>query len=190
MKQVLTLRFDSGHPTTASLFGSAGKGFVASVRSHCLALVMLLQLATVAAAPAAERPVVREVLVTKEGNGARIEIRADQPLVYRSYLMSGLEKWVVDLPGAKTTYSADESRKMRTPPLERITVKQRDVNGDLLTRIGLDFKGDVDFSLKEDQLDKGHLVIIMMPTKAAAQKRTAETSSAAVTQSSPDLKKK
>lgn len=123
----------------------------------------LLVAATVAAA--AERPVVREVLVSREGNGARIEIRADRPLTYRSYPMPGLEKWVIDLPGAASTYPEDESKKMRTPPLERVTVKQRDVNGDPLTRVGLDVKGAVDFSLTEDRLDKGHLVIIITPAK-------------------------
>ena len=78
------------------------------------------------------------------------------------------------LPAAKTTYSGDESKKLRTPPLERITVRQREVNGDPLTRIGLDFKGNVDFSLKEDQLDKGHLILIMTPLKAASKTDSAD----------------
>jgi hypothetical protein len=131
--------------------------------------ILLLQFTATVTAFAAERPIVRELLVTREGKGARIEIRADQPLAYKSYLMPGLEKWVIDLPGAKTTYAGDESKKMRTHPLERITVKHKEVNGDLFTRIGLDFKGEVDFSLKEDPLDKGHLVFIMTPRKPAAE---------------------
>src|SRR5512140_223052 len=98
------------------------------------ALVLLLHISA-SAALAAERPVVREVLVTREGNGARIEIRADQPLAHTSYLMPELAKWVIDLPGAKTTYTDEESKKMRTPPLERITVRQKEVNGELFTRI-------------------------------------------------------
>ena len=151
---------------------------------------MLLQLATAAIAQAAERPVVREVLVSREGNGARIEIRANQPLVYRSYLMSGLEKWVIDLPGTVTTFAGDESKKMRTPPLERITVRKTEVNGDQLTRIGLDFKGEVDFLLKEDHLDKGHLIIILTPSKASSQKRAADTSVPAVSKSTLEQKQK
>jgi hypothetical protein len=151
-----------------------------------LQIVTLLQLlVTVSAALAADRPVVREVLVIQKGNGARIEIRADQPLAYKSYLMPELAKWVIDLPGAKTTYSGDESKLMRTPPLERLSVRQKDVNGDLFTRIGLDFKGDVDFSIKEDPLDKGHLVALMTPSKATQQKRVAAASMAALPQSDP-----
>jgi len=136
--------------------------------------VILLLISAAGAALAAERPVVREVLVTGEGNGARIEIRADRPLAHTSYLMPELAKWVIDLPGAKTTYSDDESKKMRTSPLERITVRQKEVNGELFTRIGLDVKGEVDFSLKEDPLDQGHLVVLLTPAKAAPQKREAE----------------
>ena len=127
-------------------------------RSNFLILVTLLQLSAVGVALAADRQVLREVLVIQEGNGARIELRADQPLAYKSYLMPELAKWVIDLPGAQTTSSGDESKLMRTPPLERLSVRQKEVNGDLFTRIGLDFKGDVDFSIKEDPLDKGHLV--------------------------------
>jgi hypothetical protein len=148
----------------------------------CLLATLLCQLASAGIAFAGERAVVREVLVSKEGNGARIEIRASQPLTYRSYLMSGLEKWVVDLPGAKTTYSGEESKKVLALPLERITVKPREVNGDLLTRIGLDFKGSVDFSLTEDPLNKGHLVITMTPSKSAPQMRGADPSRSAVPQ--------
>ena len=90
--------------------------------------------------------------------------------------MSGLEKWVVDLPGAKTTFAGDESKKMRTPPLKRITVRQKEVNGDQLTRIGLDFKGEVDFSLKENPLDKGHLIIIMKPVQSSPLQPAGENS--------------
>jgi type IV pilus assembly protein PilQ len=147
------------------------------------ALVILLHIS--GAALATERPVVREVLVTREGNGARIDIRADQPLANTSYLMPELAKWVVDLPGAKTTYSDDESKQMRTPPLERITVRQKEVNGELFTRIGLDVKGEVDFSLREDPLDKGHLVVSLTPAKATPQKMGAEASPVPVPQPFP-----
>jgi len=190
MKKALTSRSDSRQAAKAAIFDSAGKSHDACFRRHWLALVMLLLLATAAAAFAAERPVVREVLVTREGNGARIEIRANQPLVYRSYPMSGLEKWVVDLPGTVTTFAGDESKKMRTPPLERITVRQKEVNGDQLTRIGLDFKGEVDFSIKADLLDKGHLIITMTPSKASSQKRAADASAPATPKPLPDLKQR
>jgi len=143
-----------------------------------LTFVILLHISAAGAALAAERPVVREVLVTREGNGARIEIRADQPLAHTSYLMPELTKWVIDLPGAKTTYTGDESKKMRTPPLERITVRQKEVNGELFTRIGLDVKGKVDFSLTEDPLDQGHLVVLLTPAKPTPQKPAAEASPA------------
>lgn len=148
--------------------------FALNIREIMLLLVILLHVSAAGAALAAERPVVREVLVTGEGNGARIDIRADQPLSHTSYLMPELTKWVIDLPGAKTTYNDDESKKMRTPPLERITVRQKEVNGELFTRIGLDVKGEVDFSLKEDPLDQGHLVALLTPAKATPQKRGAE----------------
>jgi len=190
MKLALTSRLDSRQLPATPISGSAGKGDAASLRSYWLALAMLLQLATAAAVPAAERPVVREVLVSREGDGARIEIRADQPLAYRGYPMSGLEKWVVDLPGARTTFAGDESKKMRTPPLERITVRQKDVNGDHLTRIGLDFKGEVDFSLKEDPLDKGHLIIIMKPLKPSQLKPAVVNSSPAAPKAHADLNHK
>lgn len=137
------------------------------IRLH---LIIMAQLLAAGASLSAERPVVREVLVTQEGSGARVEIRADLPLRFTSYLMPELAKWVIDLPGAKTTYTDDESKKMRTPPLERITVRQKEVNGDLFTRIGLDFKGEVDFSLTVDPLDKGHLVAVMTPKKGVLQK--------------------
>ena len=179
MKQALTSRSDSRPVPTTPPFGI-----------YWLALVMLLQLATAAATPAAEQPVVREVLVSREGNGARIEIKADRLLAYRSYPMSGLGKWVVDLPGAKTTFAGDESKKMRTPPLERITVRQKEVNGDQLTRIGLDFTGEVDFSLKEDPLDKGHLIIIMKPSKSSPLKPAVENFSPAGPKARPDLNHK
>jgi hypothetical protein len=139
MKKALTVRFIPRQEANAARFDRAGKLQDAYFGKHWLMLMLLLLLAT--AAFAAERPVVREVLVSREGNGARIEIRANQPLVYRSYLMSGLEKWVIDLPGTVTTFAGDESKKMRTPPLERITVRKIEVNGDQLTRIGLDFQG-------------------------------------------------
>ncbi|MFA4837108.1 MAG: AMIN domain-containing protein, partial [Dehalococcoidia bacterium] len=138
--------------------------FALNISEILLSLVILLQIS--GASLAAERPIVREVLVTREGNGARIDIRADQPLAHTSYLMPELAKWVIDLPGAKTTYSDDESKKIKTLPLERITVRQKEVNGELFTRIGLDFKGEVNFSLTEDPLDKGHLVILLAPAKA------------------------
>jgi hypothetical protein len=148
-------------------------------------LVMLLLISTAGDPLAAERPVVREVLVIREGNGARIDIRADQPLDHTSYLMPELAKWVIDLPGARTTYSDDESKKMRTPPLERITVRQKEVNGELFTRIGLDVKGEVNFSLKEDPLDKGHLVVSLTPAKATKQKSGEEAAVAALPQPLP-----
>lgn len=127
----------------------------------------------------------REVLVTRDGNGARIEIRADQPLKYTSYLMPELAKWVIDLAGAKTVLNDDESKQMRTPPLERITVRQKKVNGDPFTRIGLDFKGEVEFSLTADPLDKGHLIALMTPSKAAPQKLPAAIHASAATLTPP-----
>lgn len=154
-------------------------------RRGFLQLVTLLHISAAGAALAADRPVVREVLVIPEGTGARIEIRADLPLVYKSYLMPELAKWVIDLPGAKTTYPGDESKLMRTSPLERLSVRQKEVNGDLFTRIGLDFKGDVDFSIKEDPLDKGHLVALMTPSRATLQKRVADASMTALPQPAP-----
>jgi AMIN domain-containing protein len=150
-----------------------------------LSLIILLHVPAAGAALAAERPVVREVLVTREGNGARIDIRADQPLAHTSYLMPELAKWVIDLPGAKTTLGDDESKKMKTPPLDRITVRQKEVNGELFTRIGLDVKGEVDFSLKDDPLDKGHLVISLTPARATPQKPPAEASPARLPQPLP-----
>jgi len=128
-------------------------------------VIQLLCIASAGAALAEERPLIREVLVSKEGSGARIEIRANLPLLYQSYLMPGLEKWVIDLAGARTASGKDESKKMRTPPLERMTVRHKEVNGNLFTRIGLDFKGKVNFSARHDPLDKGHLVVIMTPLK-------------------------
>ena len=175
MKKALSLLFNPRYLLAAAIFSSAGKSYNAYVRILWLALVILLQLSA-AAVFASDRPVVREVLVAKEGTGARIEIKADKALTYRSYLMTGLEKWVIDLPGAKTTFAGDESKKMRTPPLERITVRQKEVNGDNLTRIGFDFKGEVDFSLKQNLLDKGHLIVIIKPLQPFPQKRAAETS--------------
>lgn len=151
--------------------------FSLNIRNILLPLVILLLIS--GAAVAAERPVVREVLVSREGNGARIDIRADQPLSHSSYLMPELTKWVIDLPGAKTTYSDDESKKMRTPPLDRITVRQKEVNGELFTRIGLDVKGEVVFSLKEDPLDKGHLVVLLTPAKATPHKQEAAATAGA-----------
>jgi len=159
--------------------------FALNIRGIVLSLVILLHISAAGAALAAERPVVREVLVTGEGNGARIDIRADKPLAHISYLMPELAKWVIDLPGAKTTYTDDESKKMRTPPLERITVRQKEVNGELFTRIGLDVKGEVDFSLKEDPLDQGHLVVTLTPAKAASQKRGTEAAVVALPQPPP-----
>jgi len=176
MKKALSALFNSRHLPAAAISVAGRKDYNASAGSHWLALALLLLLSAATVASAAERPVVREVLVSKEGTGARIEIKADRALVYKSYPMPGLEKWVVDLPGAKTTFAGDESKKMRTPPLERITVRQKEVNGDYFTRIGFDYKGTVDFSLKEDLLDKGHLIVIIKPAQASPQKGTAETS--------------
>jgi len=175
MKKTLTSPFKPRYLPAAAILSSASNSYNAYARIHRLALVILLQLSA-ANVFAAERPVVREVLVSKEGTGARVEIKADKALTYRSYLMPGLEKWVIDLPGAKTTFAGDESKKMRTPPLERITVRQKEVNGDNLTRIGIDFKGEVDFSLKEDLLDNGHLIVIIKPLQPFPQKGAAETS--------------
>jgi len=149
MKKALTALFDSRYLPAAAISAPGRKDYTASARNPWLVPVLLLLLSAATVAFAAERPVVREVLVSKEGTGARIEIKADRALVYKSYLMPGLEKWVIDLPGAKTTFSGDESKKMRTPPLERITVRQKEVNGDYLTRIGFDFKGEVDFPLRK-----------------------------------------
>lgn len=184
MKQAHGANSAPRHDNTAAVFSTVKyllniQRQKSSGRIFCLAFIVLVNLSAAAFAVAADRPVVREVLVSREGNGARIDIQANQPLLYRSYLMPGLEKWVVDLPGAKTTYSGDESKKMHTPPLERITVKEREVNGDLLTRIGLDFKGNVDFSLKEDQLDKGHLILIMRPLKATSKTKSTDAFPAA-----------
>lgn len=135
------------------------------VRRIGLQLIILLQLLAAGAALAGERPVVRDVAVYPEGNGARIEIRADGPLVYTSYLMPELAKWVIDLPGATTVRSDDQAKKMRTTPLQRVTVRQKEVNGDLFTRIGLDFSGAVNFSIMADPVDKGLLVVTMTPAK-------------------------
>ncbi len=142
-------------------------------------LVVLLLCSAAGTALTAERPLVLEVVATPEASGARIEIRADQPLTWRSYLMPGLEKWVIDLPEATTNYSEDEAKKMRTPPLERITVRQKDVNGDLFTRIGIDFKGEVDFSLQADPIDKGKLVVLIKPARAKPPGSTAAATASA-----------
>lgn len=138
-------------------------------RILCRIVTFLLCFSSADTALAADRPIIKELLISKEGNGARIEIRASQPLVYRSYLMPALVKWVIDLPGAKTALGRDESKKLRTAPLEQITVRQKEVNGDLFTRIGLNFKGEVNFSLRHDPLDQGHLVAIMTPLKAPSK---------------------
>lgn len=136
-------------------------------------LFIMVHFSAAGSAFAAERPVVRDVAVYAEGSGARIEIRADGPLAYKSYLMPELAKWVIDLPGATTAHSDDESKRMRTLPLERVSVRQREVNGDLFTRIGLDFTGEVEFSVNGDQRDKGLLVVLMKPSGPAPQKPAA-----------------
>jgi hypothetical protein len=161
------------------------QSFDFKIRWLLLPLVILLQISAVYAF-AGERPVIREVLVAREGNGARIEIRADLPLDHTSYLMPELTKWVIDLPGAKSIYSDDESKKMKTPPLERITVRQKEVNGEPFTRIGLDFKGEVDFSLKEDPLDRGHLLISLIPAKVVPVQKKAEEGSAKTLPKTPE----
>lgn len=129
-----------------------------------LPLVMLLHCSAVACA--AERPVVRDVAAYREGDGARIEIRADRPLTYTTYLMPELAKWVIDLPGAASAATDDQSRKMRTAPLERISIRQKEINGDPLTRIGIDFKGEVVFSVTADPVDKGRLVVRVTPSRS------------------------
>ena len=128
-------------------------------------LLVLIPLLFVQGAMAhgAERPVVREVVTTAAGSGARIEIRADRPLTYRSYLMPELAKWVVDLPGALSAAGEDQSRRMRTKPLDRISVKQREINGDPLTRIGIDVTEPVEFTVAPDPADAGRLVILVRP---------------------------
>jgi len=121
---------------------------------------------------AADRPVVLDVAAFREGDGARIEIRADKPLTHTSYLMPELAKWVIDLPGAASAAPGDQSRKMKTAPLERISVRQKEVNGDPLTRIGIDFKGEVEFSIKADPTDPGRLVVLLIPSgKTTPQKQ-------------------
>lgn len=142
-------------------------------------LVIVLLGAVSGTVCAAERPILREVAVFPESNGARIEIRADQPLVYRSYLMPQLSKWVIDLPGVTTGSSGDQARKMKTLPLERITVRQKEVNGDQFTRIGFDVTGTVDFLIKADPADKSHLVVVITPSGAAPQRQTAVAGSVA-----------
>lgn len=174
MKQARTASSAAHHTPTAAVYStvkytSRKAGDNAFGRMLCRIVIFMLCLSPVGAALAADRPIIREVLISKEGNGARIEIRANQPLVYRSYLMPALQKWVIDLPGAKTAFGGDESKKMRTPPLQRINVRQKEVNGELFTRIGLDFEGEVTFSLRHDPLDKGHLVLIMTPLKATSK---------------------
>lgn len=174
MKQFFTIRSTTHDAAKPGIYSTVQiptrrSGDSGLDRILCRIIIFLLCLSTAGTAQAADRPIIREMLVSKEGNGARIEIRANQPLLHRSYLMSGLEKWVVDLPGARTTSGRDESKKLRTAPLERMTIHHKEVNGDLFTRIGLDFKGEVNFSIKQDPLDKGHLVIIMTPLKAASK---------------------
>lgn len=125
----------------------------------------LVTLLCCSAARAAERPVVRDVAVFREGDGARIEITADRPLSYTTYLMPELSKWVIDLPGAASAASDDQSRKMKTPPLERISVRRKEINGELLTRIGIDFRGEVTFSAAADPVDRGRLVVRLIPSR-------------------------
>lgn len=139
------------------------------LRKSWITFTMLLHCS--AAAFAAERPVVRDVAAFREGNGARIEIRADRPLTYRTYLMPELAKWIIDLPGAISAAAGDQWKKMRTAPLEQISVRQREINGEVLTRIGLDFKGEVEFSLTADPLDKGRLVVLLTPARATPKKQ-------------------
>lgn len=101
------------------------RGCKTMLRIIWLSIAIFLQFSAAGDVLAAERPVVRELIATKEGNGARIEIRADLPLTYRSYLMPELAKWVIDLPGAKTDYPEDASKKMRTPPLAQFKTGDR-----------------------------------------------------------------
>lgn len=144
-------------------------------RRIMLPFPLLLQLSAATVAMAAERPVVRDVAVFREGNGARIEIRADRPLTYATYLMPELAKWVIDLPGATSAAPDDQSRKMRTAPLERISIRRKELNGELLTRIGLDFRGEVEFSVTADPVDKGRLVVLLIPSRQPLGKRRADT---------------
>ncbi len=139
-------------------------------RKIWFALVTLL---CCSAARAAERPVVRDVAVFREGDGARIEISADRPLSYTTYLMPELAKWVIDLPGAASAASGDQSRKMKTPPLERITLRRKEVNGEMLTRIGIDVRGEVTFSIKPDPVDRGRLVALLIPRSPKKQENAA-----------------
>lgn len=135
-------------------------------RSICFTFVMLFQFT---AALAGERPVVRDVAAYRDGDGARIEIRADKPVTYNAYLMPELAKWVIDLPGAASAAGEEQSRRMKTAPLTRISVRQKEVNGDPLTRIGLDFSGEVKFSVSSDPTDGGRLVVILKPVEKAAE---------------------
>jgi len=137
------------------------------LRSICLTFFMMFHLAV---ALAEERPVVRDVAAYRDGDGARIEIRADKPVTYNSYLMPELAKWVIDLPGAASAAGEEQSRRMRTAPLTRISVRQKEVNGAPLTRIGLDFSGEVEFSVSADPLDRGRLVVLLKPVGKAAAK--------------------
>ena len=162
-----------------------GRGHESMLRCIWLALFIMVHFSAAGSVFAAERPVVRDVAVYAEGGGARIEIRADGPLAYKSYLMPELAKWVIDLPGATTARSDDESKRMRTLPLERVSVRQKEVNGELFTRIGLDFTGEVELTVKADQRDKGLLVFLMKPSGPAAQKPAAAHPRTAVAGHSP-----
>jgi len=188
MEKALNSPFNPRYLPTATILAAGKKSYKPPVRSHWLAFFILLQLSAAAVATAAGRPVVRDISVYRDGSGARIEIKADQSLAYRSYLMPGLGRWVVDLPDTRTTFAGDESKKMRTAPLERITVRQKEVNGDHFTRIGFDFKGEVDFSLQEDLLEKGHLIVTIKPSRSASQTGAAGTSAPTASKTLSDLK--
>jgi hypothetical protein len=128
-----------------------------------------------------ELPIIQEVVITKAGKGARIEIRADKPIKFTSYYMPELTKWVIDIPNSVPAL-AEESKKVVTVPLERVTVKKREINGVPFSRIGLDITGEAEFTVKTDTLEKGVLTVFLhSAVKGAEIKRLPATGRSVVT---------
>jgi len=102
--------------------------------------------------------VLKEVVVS--GDGSRIDIRSDRPIVYTYYLQEAPPKIVVDIAQV-TTGSLVFPQEVNKRNIKQIDVTRHEFGTGVLSRIGVALGEKADVSASLDSQDKKHLTILL-----------------------------
>jgi type IV pilus assembly protein PilQ len=117
---------------------------------------------------AVETATLRDIRVTGDGAGARIEIDADRPLTYTSYSDSDPRRLVLDIsnadPGTAQAPQLDPSLLVK-----KVDVVKTDLTAGSLVRITMEANDAVDYVVNSNPANMSSITVVANPRQPAAE---------------------